>query len=199
MGIMIPFDSENPLAIAVALARTARITVIEPQLDGSSTIKLEIDGVAVAISASDLRIVSGSRALDEFVRDRRAASPLSHTNRLKSRFGPDTPIDELRAHQLPLYWNREWLENEIREHGSLAAAARANGYRVGVVASYAARHHRSVTNPNHPSPRAAAIALWRSEAVSPRRLALEFGVSISTVRRWLEAAEAEPEAPSGDT
>lgn len=41
---------------------------------------------------------------------------------------PEWSLEELRQESLPLYWNRTWLEGQLKVHGTSAEVARIHGY-----------------------------------------------------------------------
>lgn len=101
------------------------------------------------------------------------------------------PIEELERLDLPLYWNKEWLEEKHEETGSYAALAQkykkeVQGAKASSIANYAREKF-------HVSPRDKLLGSRDDlvneyeevhETTSQTALAAKYGVTVSTVNRW---------------
>lgn len=126
-------------------------------------------------------------------RNDRVRSAQPGTQALAGKGGPT--IEELRARGKPYYWNRDWLEQRLRETGSYTAVARmypeeVRGASAAVIANYARlkygwRRHATVR-----SKRREIIEEYDklSGDIPQPALAAKYGVSTANVNRWIHEA-----------
>ena len=176
---------------AIRNAKSVEITTASTPGDGSLILELRINGqLEISLSAADVRLVHGTLA-------QLAAEPpdlRGRYNRVKR--ATEMSLDELRARNLPLYWNKAWLLAQLAEHKTYSAVARAHGYTSATaIASFAKRNHRIDIQEQYDQKRNALLERYRSSRVDPDPpthivLAREFNVALATVYRWIKEDEA---------
>jgi hypothetical protein len=139
----------------------------------------------VVLSVGDVRVVGGD--FERVVKPQRS---------LRGRFNRVTRADqlsvaELRLRNLPLYWNREWLKEQLAVHGSYSEVARVHGYpSATTIASYAKRRHGFDLQAVFDAKRLAVLAEHEArrgtdDPATHVDLARRHGVAVATVYRWL--------------
>lgn len=129
--------------------------------------------------------------------------PLTWLRNLKSRRAKrfaqyrsvkNPSLEFLREHDLPLYWNREWIEQQLMRYGSFAEIARycaadVHGVNATTMANYAREHFNiKKRRERGGSRRAELVEAYEDKQgnVTQTELASRFNVSIATVNRWLQ-------------
>lgn len=93
------------------------------------------------------------------------------------------PLDVLRREGLPLYWNRQWLEDELERLGSIEAVAAAHGYSPKTVNGFAVRQFGMSRRPRlDPAIKAQAREL-RAAGMSLEQIAQQLGISKASAMR----------------
>lgn len=93
------------------------------------------------------------------------------------------PLEVLKREGLPLYWNQEWLLQEIERHGSIEAAAKASGYSPQTVNNFAIREFGMQKKPRvDPHLKLKAKEL-RSQGLTLDEIASRLGISKASVFR----------------
>ena len=180
------------LARALQKAGKAEITRATSLDDGSLTFALDVDGVALTLNAESVRIVDGSLSgieADESGLRRRY-------NRVKN--ADMLSIEELRERNLPLYWNEQWLREQLASHGTYTAIARKYGFpSASTIAAYAKRNFGINVQAEYDRKREDIVrrVLDNSEDVTHLELAREYGVAVATVYRWLMEARKTRREP----
>ena len=174
------------LTEALRKAGKAEVVGATQQKDGSITLEFDIDGHAFTLSAGELRLVRGDlEALqqpEESLRKR--------FNRVKN--AQHLSIEELRARNLPLYWNEQWLRRELDRLGSYTAIAREHGFpSATTLASYAKRRFGISRQDEFDRKREQVVAEYDPEKTTHLELAKKHGVAVATVYRWLAEARKD--------
>lgn len=107
----------------------------------------------------------------------------------------DPTLQDLIDHGLPLYWNREWLAEKVKELGSYAKVARMYSKEVGgvnatTIANYAREKFGWKPRGEIKRKRHQVIDEYdklNGEITQPA-LASKYNVAVSTVNRWLAEA-----------
>lgn len=116
---------------------------------------------------------------------------------------PDPTVTYLKENDLPLYWNRKWLEARLKQHGTYAEVARRHeqdvlGVSPTTLANYARKAYGWQVRAETSRKRDRVVQDYQAEfdqAVTQPQLAARHGVSVSTVHRWLsEGREAYEQA-----
>lgn len=95
-------------------------------------------------------------------------------------------VEELRARNLPLYWNEEWLRAELARLGSYAEIAREHGYpNASTIASYAYRKFGITILKDYEPKRKAATQDWEKGRWTYLEIARRQGVGVATAYRWV--------------
>lgn len=102
------------------------------------------------------------------------------------------PLEVLRREGLPLYWNQEWIQQQIERHGTIEKAAEANGYNPQTVNKFANLFGLSFRPRVQPDLKKQALAL-RAEGLSLAEISKRLGISKATVHRAL--GRSNPERP----
>jgi len=185
-----PNPERTPLEIitdAIRNAKSVEITTATAPGDGSLVLELRINGkLEVALSAADVRLVRGTFAqlADE------PPNLRGRYNRVKR--ATELTVEELRARNLPLYWNKGWLLAQLAEHKTYAAVARAHGYpSPTAIAAFAKRNYGLDIQEQYDQKRNALLERYhntREDADAPTHLTLahEYGVAVATVYRWIK-------------
>lgn len=107
----------------------------------------------------------------------------------------DAPVETLQELNLPLYWNREWLEEKHRETGSYSALAReykreVQGAKASSIANYARKKFHLSPRDRLLDARDAAVNEWENvhETTTQTALAKKYEVTVSTINRWISDA-----------
>lgn len=175
--------------LRAVFTNAARVELVaaDTQIDDTLTLHFDVDGDAVALSVDGVRVVRG----DVERLAGRAPNLRGRFNRVKN--AQHLSVSELRERNLPLYWNREWLEAELHECGSYAAVARKHGYPSSTtIASYAKRNFGLDVQGVYDRKRVEVVAEYlrgrsgEGEPVSYLELAARYDVSIATVYRWVK-------------
>lgn len=93
------------------------------------------------------------------------------------------PLETLRAEGLPLYWNQQWLESEIERHGSIEAAAEANGYSPKTVNGFAVREFGMSRRPRLNAELKTRARALREQGMSLEQIAAALGISKASAHR----------------
>jgi transposase-like protein len=123
-----------------------------------------------------------------------AARPRNLRGRYNRIKNADTfTVAELKTRNYPLYWNREWLANELEKHGSYSEVARQHGYpSPTTLASYAKRRFGFDMQGDFDRKRVDVIARYKAgesgeaEPISHAELARQYRVAVATVYRWIK-------------
>ena len=173
---------------AIKNSNRKELSRVEVKENGALVIGFELDDQELVASFSGVHITQ--------VEPRQHA----HRGRPRGRRDPTTlSVDELRKRHLPLYWNREWLEQQLDELGSYAEIARKHGFpSPTTIASYANRKFGFSIQDEFDRKRAAVVAEYRESegAISKKDLAERHGVAVATIYRWLaEESRRDQEGP----
>lgn len=100
-------------------------------------------------------------------------------------------VEELLELGLPLYQNKGWLREALKEYGSVTGIAKATGYKRSVVAMAVSIHGLTNENPSraYAVQRRAIKARVQAEWLTggkPKDLAKSYGVSERTVYLWVQ-------------
>lgn len=155
--------------------------------DGTMVVKYDLDGYELAISVADVRLVEGS--IEEAEERRKGLR--GRYNRIKN---PEAfTIEELKERHLPLYWNEQWLRQELDRLGSYAEIARTHGYpSATTIASYAKRKFGISLQQDFDEKRQAVLEDFETGDYTQLQLANKHGVGVATVYRWL--SERKPKS-----
>jgi transposase-like protein len=95
-------------------------------------------------------------------------------------------ISELKDQALPLYWNKEWLEQGITEYGTISALAIANGYKINTLYNWVNRHEINLYD-NLSEAKESLLAEWRTTDPKPSQadLARKYEINPGTVAKWI--------------
>lgn len=190
----VKYDTEPQSSKEAYLRRLADlfVTAAKPEIvaaraleDETMYLKFDIDGYDLAISVADVRLVEGS--IEQAVEKTKGLR--GRYNRIKR---PEAfTLDELKERNLPLYWNEQWLRQELDRLGSYAEIARAHGYpSATTIASYAKRKFGISIQKDFDAKRQAVLEDFESGDYTQLELAERHGVGVATVYRWL--AERKP-------
>ena len=171
------------LGLSHVIVEAAQVEVIGAVQEGSAGLKLilSIDGEEVVIAAASVEIVEGDLA----AAIRKAKGRRGRYNRIKR---PEAlTIKELHERNLPLYWNEQWLRQELQRLGSYAEIARVHGYPSAVtIASYAKRKFGISVQDDYDRKRQAVYQDFDTGDYTHLELADRNGVGVATVYRWLQ-------------
>ncbi len=157
--------------------------------EGGVQFSLAMEGASVKITVPEV-IMSHS--------DYKALS--AQPGRLRSRFAKyraleNPTVEELLAYGLPLYWNEDWLREKVDQCGTFAEVARTYSSEVlGVNATTIANYARDTFGwrVREETTKKRALALGEYEdsggEITQTELAKRFGVSVSTINRWISNA-----------
>lgn len=174
-----------------ALRKAGKAETVEAvqQEDGSVTLGVELDEHAFTLSAGHLRLVRGNLSTLDQPRE----SLRKRFNRIKNP--QQYSLEELRARNLPLYWNEQWLRRELNRLGSYAAVAREHGYpSATTITSYAKRRYGISKQDEFDRKRAQIIEEYEPGEITQHDLANKYGVAVATVYRWLAEARNDRDA-----
>jgi hypothetical protein len=148
-----PFGiKSHPELIARSFDKLERSKILRiSHLEGTNQFVLRIEmqnkGV-VELQAAALELLSGQ--LPEFKEHRaekavgvgrgRGERLVSRDTVLFAKGKANWTIPELEAAGMPMYYSKEWLENEITRLGSLAAIGRAHGYKITTLERWRMQH-----------------------------------------------------------
>lgn len=96
------------------------------------------------------------------------------------------PIEVLKREGLPLYWNQDWLEQQISLHGSIQAAAKANNYSPQTVNNFAVRVFRMQRRPRLDPHLKLKAQQLKAQGLSLQQIANQLGISKASVYRSIE-------------
>jgi hypothetical protein len=175
------------LASVLVNAGKAEVVGAVPQADETMVLDIELDGrETISLSIGDLRLVHGDlEKLSKVPRDLRG-----RYNRVKR--ATELSIHELRARNLPLYWNKAWLLKQLAEHRSYAVIAREFNFpSATTIASFAKRNHGIDVQSQFDQKRVEVIQRYKDaadtdEPLTHVQLAKDFDVAVATVYRWLQ-------------
>jgi transcriptional regulator with XRE-family HTH domain len=119
---------------------------------------------------------------------------------------PDPTVAYLKENDLPLYWNRKWLEARLKQHGTYAEVARRHeqdvlGVSPTTLANYARKAYGWQVRAETSRKRDRVVQDYQAEfdqGVTQPQLAARHGVSVSTVHRWLSEGREAYEAVRKD-
>jgi transposase-like protein len=168
-------------------AQKAEIVSAKVQIDGSLTMDVEIDGEhPVSFSIDAMRVVRGD--FEELIN--RPSNLRGRYNRIKN--ASHLSVEELRARNLPLYWNEQWLKRALDEHKTYAEVARRFGFpSATTIASYAKRNFGFDIQGDFDRRRTEVVQKYLAaegsdQPVTHIQLAKEFDVAVATVYRWIK-------------
>jgi hypothetical protein len=169
-------------------AERAEIVGAESCDGGCLTLDVRLDGgERLTLLLGNLSVVRGDLEV-------LAARPRNLRGRYNRVKNADTySVEELKARNYPLYWNRQWLANELEKFGTYSEVARQHGYpSATTIASYAKRRFGFDMQGDFDRKRLDVVARYEAgeagdaEPISQSALAQQFGVAVATVCRWLQ-------------
>jgi len=175
------------ISTVLSNAQKAEIVGAKVQIDGTLTLDIEIDGEhALTFSIDEMRVVRGD--FEELAN--RPTNLRGRYNRIKN--ASELSVEELRARNLPLYWNEQWLKRALDEHKTYAAVARAHGFpSATTIASYAKRNFGFDIQGDFDRRRNEVVQTYLAaegtdDPITHIQLAKDYDVAVATVYRWIK-------------
>jgi transposase-like protein len=186
------------ISTVLSTAQKAEIVGAKVQIDGTLTLDIEIDGEhALTLSIDEMRVVRGD--FDELAN--RPTNLRGRYNRVKN--ASELSVEELRARNLPLYWNEQWLKRALDEHKTYAAVARTYGFpSATTIASYAKRNFGFDIQGDFDRRRTELVQKYLAaehtdDPITHIQLAKDHDVAVATVYRWIKEHK-EGKTPNPD-
>lgn len=168
-------------------AQKAEVMSTKVQIDGSLTMDIQIDGEhTLTFSIDEMRIVRGD--IEDLIK--RPPNLRGRYNRIKN--ASDLSVDELRARNLPLYWNEQWLKRALDECKTYTGVARKYGFpSATTIASYAKRNFGFDIQGEFDRKRNEIVEKYLAAEHTPTpithvQLAKDYDVAVATVYRWIK-------------
>ena len=159
--------------------------------DNTTALRILVDGTPIT-----LQLQHATLSLDDYTHLTQAP------HRVRSRYAQhrnvkDPTMAYLQQHNLPLYWNREWLADRLAELGTYAEIARTHklethGVNSTTIANYARDNFGWDQRRVRTGQRDKVVLDYEAnhESTTQLSLASKYGVSVSTINRWIHEAHA---------
>lgn len=180
---------------AKLLARSADLTASDVRVaKGGLELLLDVDGLPISARIQVDGVKLKNKDFDAI--NKLGASQGKARQRItRHKTIEDPTLENLTEHGMPLYWNREWLAEKVKELGSYAEVARVYAKEVGgvnatTIANYAREKFGWKPRGEIKRKRHQVVDEYdrlKGGTTQPA-LASKYNVAISTINRWLAEA-----------
>lgn len=99
--------------------------------------------------------------------------------------------DTLKQNDLPLYWNKNWIEHHLDELGSYQAIGRQYGYNPSVMSWFSLRNFALRRKQRYSSEfKSKLVKEYQSGSTYPS-IATKYGVSVGSVYKWVKESKTQ--------